>query len=603
MCGIYGIINGHDVAGDVLDGLRRLEYRGYDSAGVATLVQGRIERRRAAGKLEQLQSKLNTDPLLGRTGIGHTRWATHGPPTLDNAHPHSTEQVAVVHNGVIENSEDLRAELITRGHVFSSETDTEVIPYLVSDFLDSGLGPREATAETLRRLRGHYALALIFRGYDHLLIAARRGSPLAVATFEEGACLSSDGLTLAPWARQVIDLHDGDIAELRPNQIDIVDCSAHSVSRTTRDIDSESDSYTKGNFEHYTYKEILEQPCVIDRVVEGLTDPRTHRFELPDLSFFKNCSRVQIVACGTSYYAGCIARTWFEKIAELPVDVEIASEFRYRNAPFSQDMVTILISQSGETADTIVALKHAKKRGQPTIAVVNVAKSTIAREADAVLLTKAGPEIGVASTKAFTAQLMNLAIMAIAAGRTRGTLTTEREMYLSEGLSNIPNAVRETFELDTEIVKIAHVLAKETRMIFLGRGAHFPLALEGALKMKEISYIHAEGFAAGEMKHGPIALIEEGTPVVVSAPPDSLFAKTMSNVQEVIARGANALILTRNERRVPEQAQVLNMPEVDDIWTPIVYAIPLQLLAYHTARLCGRDVDRPRNLAKSVTVE
>ena len=608
MCGIVGILGQGPVAGLIVDSLKRLEYRGYDSAGVATLEQGRVERRRAQGKLRNLQVRLEAEPLRGTIGIGHTRWATHGKPTETNAHPHASEGVAVVHNGIIENFRELRAELQAKGHVFHTETDTEVVAHLVGDGLRRGASPQEAVAAALPRLKGAFALAFLFEGRDDLLIGARQGAPLAVGYGEGEAYLGSDALALAPFTDEITYLEDGDWVALTRQTAEFRDLAGRLVNRPRIRTQASAFLVDKGEYRHYMAKEIHEQPEVLGRTLAHYLDMSEGRvrppFALPvDPA---RLDRVTIVACGTAYLAGLTAKYWIERYARLPVDIDVASEFRYREAPLSPSGLTIVISQSGETADTLASLRYAKAQGQTTLAVVNVPTSTIARESDVVAPTLAGPEIGVASTKAFTCQLAVLATLALALGRGRGVLSPEMEARLVTDLIEIPGRVAEALKHEAKIAAVAHDLAKARDVLYLGRGTSFALALEGALKLKEISYIHAEGYAAGELKHGPIALIDETMPVIVISPADQWLEKTVSNVQEVAARGGRIIMI--GDRKAKEEAAVamegfIDMGEMPTDFAAIVYAAPIQMLAYHTAVTMGKDVDQPRNLAKSVTVE
>ena len=607
MCGIVGIVGAGDVTPLLLEGLARLEYRGYDSAGIATLVDRRIVRRRAEGKLENLRRHLETAPLGGRIGIGHTRWATHGMPTEANAHPHATDKVAVVHNGIIENFQELRAELEAAGRTFESQTDTEAVAHLITHFLEQGLAPAQATAAALKRLEGAFALAILFAGEDELLIGARRGSPLAVGYGEGEMYLGSDALALAPLTQKITYLEEGDWVEITPRGATIRDADDREVARPVRQTALSGAAIGKGNHRHFMLKEIYEQPTVIGDTLQTFIHPATRSIHIPDVDFdLAAVPRLTVIACGTSFYAGMVAKFWFERLARLPVDLDIASEFRYREAPMVEGGLSLFISQSGETADTLAALRFARDQGQHIAVLVNSPESTMAREADFVLPTIAGPEIGVASTKAFTCQLTALACLAIAVARARGALDSAREAALSQALIEVPARAAEVLNHDDALRDLAQQVAEARDVIYLGRGTGYPLALEGALKLKEISYIHAEGFAAGEVKHGPIALIDEDVPVIVIAPSDELFDKTASNMQEVIARGARVIFLSdaKGIARLGKAAKAaIELPTVDPMVAPILYAIPVQLLAYHTAVVKGTDVDQPRNLAKSVTVE
>ncbi|MEN3237868.1 glutamine--fructose-6-phosphate transaminase (isomerizing) [Methylobacterium ajmalii] len=608
MCGIVGIVGRNAVAGHVVDALRRLEYRGYDSAGIATLEAGRLERRRAEGKLSNLQLKLVQSPLAGTIGIGHTRWATHGRPNEINAHPHATDRLAVVHNGIIENFRELKAELSAEGCVFETETDTEVVAQLVSHLMRTGLGPVSAVEAALPRLRGAFALAFLFAGEEDFLIGARHGAPLAVGFGDGETYLGSDALALAPFTDEITYLDEGDWTILTRDGAEIRDLAGNVVARPRQKIATQAFLVDKGNYRHFMAKEIYDQPEVVGRTFAHYVDLAAGRVALPEaLPFdFAKLSRISITACGTAYYAGLVAKYWFEKLARLPVEIDVASESRYREPPLEQGGLTIVISQSGETADTLASLRYAKAQGQHTLAVVNVPTSTIAREASAVVPTLAGPEIGVASTKAFSCQLTVLLCLALAAGRARGTLDEAEEKRLVDALMKVPGLMAEALKREEEIEVLAHEIAKARDVLYLGRGTAYPIALEGALKLKEISYIHAEGYAAGELKHGPIALIDDAVPVIVIAPHDATFEKTVSNMQEVAARGGKIVLI--GDARGADAAGLdtlatLMMPDLDPVIAPIVYAVPVQLLAYHTAVVLGKDVDQPRNLAKSVTVE
>lgn len=609
MCGIIGILGQGPVAPLLVDALKRLEYRGYDSAGVATLEEsGSITRRRAEGKLRHLETRLAEAPLAGRIGIGHTRWATHGKPTEANAHPHATERVAVVHNGIIENFRDLREGLIARGARFRSETDTEVVAHLVDEKLAAGLAPVDAVQSALKELKGAFSLAFIFAGHEDLLIGARLGSPLAVGHGDGEMFLGSDAIALAPFTDAITYLDDGDSVVLTRAGAKIFDQGDRAVKRPMTRSAASARLVEKGNYRHFMAKEIHEQPDVVSHTLASLIDMASGQVRSSAQWPFdwRDLQRLTISACGTASYAGLVAKYWFERFARLPVEVDIASEFRYREAPLPERGLSIFVSQSGETADTLAALRYCKTNGQHVLSVVNVPTSTIARESDVVVQTLAGPEIGVASTKAFTCQLTALAALAIAAGRARGNLSAADETKLVDALIGAPRLMAEALRLEHEIEALARDIAKAPDVLYLGRGTSFPLALEGALKLKEISYIHAEGYAAGELKHGPIALIDETMPVVVIAPFDQVFEKTVSNMQEVAARGGRIILITDPkgaEAAAMPTLKTLILPEMAATITPIVYAVPVQLLAYHTALVLGSDVDQPRNLAKSVTVE
>ncbi len=607
MCGIVGVLGAEPAAPRLLEALRRLEYRGYDSAGIATLVDGRIARRRAAGKLDRLAARLTADPLAGCAGIGHTRWATHGGPSETNAHPIATARVAVVHNGIIENHRALRTALEADGHLFETETDTEVVAQLLTRMLADGRDPEAAAAETLARLHGAFALAMLFAGHDDLLIVARRGSPLAIGHGEGEMFVGSDALALAPWTSRVTHLEEGDWAVLTRAGAAIRDASGAGVSRPVRHSASGAAPAGKAGHRHFMQKEINEQPAVLGDTIAALTDPRTGRIALPALPVdFAQLPRLTIVACGTAHLAGMVAKYWFETLARLPVELDVASEFRYRQPPMPEGGAMLVVSQSGETADTLAALRYARGLGQPILSIVNVPESTIARESDAVLPTLAGPEIGVASTKAFTTQLAVLAALAIGAAEARGTIAPAEGARLAAALRGVSEAVaRLLAEAGPAIRAAAEAIAVARDVLYLGRGTAYPIALEGALKLKEISYIHAEGYAAGEMKHGPIALIDAQVPVVILAPPDPVFGKTLSNLAEVRARGGRILLFSDADglREAGPVETAVALPAIDPVLAPILYAVPVQLLAYHAAVARGTDVDQPRNLAKSVTVE
>jgi glucosamine--fructose-6-phosphate aminotransferase (isomerizing) len=608
MCGIVGILGREPVAGLLVDALKRLEYRGYDSAGVATLESGQLVRRRAEGKLRNLEARLTREPLAGTTGIGHTRWATHGRPTESNAHPHATERLAVVHNGIIENFRELREELEKTGAKFGSDTDTEVVAHLVTREMKNGRTPADAVAAALPRLRGAFALAFLFAGENDLLVGARKGSPLAIGYGDGEMYLGSDAIALAPFTDAISYLEDGDSAVLTRKSVEIHDAKGGKVERAVLRSSASAFLVDKGNYRHFMAKEIHEQPEVVGHTLAHYLDMTAERVRLPaELLFdFRALERVAISACGTAYYAGLVAKYWFERFARLPVEIDVASEFRYRDVPLSAGGLSIFVSQSGETADTLATLRYAKEHKQHALAVVNVPSSTIARESDTVMPTLAGPEIGVASTKAFTCQLAVLACLALAAGRARGVLSEEEEREMVRALIETPRLMAEALALEPQIEHFARDLAKSRNVLYLGRGTSFPLALEGALKLKEISYIHAEGYAAGELKHGPIALIDESMPVIIIAPHDRVFEKTVSNMQEVAARQGKIILITDPAGAHDvhmDSLSKLTLPAVPAAVTPLVYAIPVQLIAYHTAVVMGTDVDQPRNLAKSVTVE
>ncbi len=608
MCGIVGIAGRKDAAPLILEALQRLEYRGYDSAGIATLVNGKIERRRSPGKLAKLDAVLQKEPLSGHTGIGHTRWATHGAPTESNAHPHATARVAIVHNGIIENFRELRDELTARGHKFESQTDSEVAAHLITDNMDGGMTPEAAAKAAVKRLTGAYSIAMIFKDHEGLLIGARKGAPMAVGYADDEAYLGSDAFALAPFTNRVSYLEDGDVAVIQAAEVRIFDSEDRPANREIKLTSASAALVDKAGHNHFMAKEIHEQPEVVGHTLAHYLDPAgpvVRRQGKGLREALKKASRLTISACGTAYYAGMVGKYWFEKLARMSVETDVASELRYRNPVYVKDGAALFVSQSGETADTLAALRDAKKNGQTTIAIVNVAESSIAREADIVLPTYAGPEIGVASTKAFTCQLAALAAFAIAAGEARGELNGDDEKRLCAALLETPRHIAEFLKQEGKMKTLGEEIAKARDVLYMGRGPSFPLALEGALKLKEISYIHAEGYAAGEMKHGPIALIDEAVPIIVIAPHDELYEKTISNMQEVMARGGKVLLIS-DARGVAEAGPVwasVTVPDTDPFITPLLYAIPVQLLAYYAALAKGTDVDQPRNLAKSVTVE
>jgi glucosamine--fructose-6-phosphate aminotransferase (isomerizing) len=607
MCGIIGILGNAAVAPRLLDGLRRLEYRGYDSAGIATVHDAAIDRRRAAGKLDNLARVLEGDPLPGHIGIAHTRWATHGAPTEDNAHPHATQEVAVVHNGIIENFRPLREELQARGRIFLSQTDTEVVAHLISEQVEAGVDPVEAVRLTLKRLHGAFALAIVFRSHPDMLIGARLGSPLVLGYEEDETFLGSDALALAPLTQKIAYLEEGDWCVITREKTQIYDRDDQPVERAITLSGATGAMISKGNYRHFMLKEIYEQPTVVAQTLRAYLRRFEGELALPTEDFdLASVKRVTIVACGTSFYAGMVAKYWFEQFARVPVDIDVASEFRYREPVMEEGGLALFISQSGETADTLAALRHARAGGQRIAVVVNVPTSTMAREADLLLSTHAGPEIGVASTKAFTCQLAVLAAFAANLARAKGRIDREEEKRIVRHLSEAPAAINGALAYDEAIEAMAASIAKARDVLYLGRGPDYPLALEGALKLKEISYIHAEGYAAGEMKHGPIALIDENVPVIVIAPSGPLFEKTVSNMQEVQARGGQVILISDYDGIAAagqDCVATITMPKVHPLIAPMVYAIPVQLLAYHVAVAKGTDVDQPRNLAKSVTVE
>ena len=607
MCGIIGILGDKPVVPLLLEALKRLEYRGYDSAGIATLVNGGIDRRRAQGKLENLEARLQREPLCGTVGIGHTRWATHGRPNEANAHPHANERVAVVHNGIIENFRPLRAEMEKAGRRFETETDTEAVAHLLAHYLDHQMAPEEAVMATLARLEGAFALAIIFAGRHDFIIGARRGSPLAVGYGEDGMFLGSDALALAPLTSRICYLEEGDWTVLVEGTAKIFDAGNRPVERPVSETRLSGARIGKGSYRHFMQKEIFEQPTVIGDTLHRYLNPLTREVSLPNLGFdLAALPRLTISACGTAFYAGLVGKYWLESLARLPVEIDVASEFRYREAPLPEGGAALFISQSGETIDTLAALRYAKSQGQHILSIVNQPESAIAREADTVLPTLAGPEIAVASTKAFTTQLTVLACLAIRLAHRRGLIERAQRVALSNALTELPTLAAEVLQHDQAVAAIAREVAEAREVLYLGRGSMYPLALEGALKLKEISYIHADGYAAGEMKHGPIALIDDGMPIIVCAPSGPLFEKTAGNVQEAAARGGRVILLTDAAGRAElgeGAAHVIELPTVDPFVAPILYALPIQLLAYHTAVIKGTDVDQPRNLAKSVTVE
>ena len=607
MCGIVGILGQLDAAPRILDALKRLEYRGYDSAGLTTLHGGSTVRRRAVGKLAELTRTVAADPAPGSTGIGHTRWATHGAPTKENAHPHCAGPVHVVHNGIIENFRELRAELAAAGVDCQTETDTEVVAQLTAHLMAKGFTPFEAVNETLNTVEGAFALAFLFEGEEDLMIAARFGSPLAIGWGDDEMFIGSDALALSPMTNRITYLEEGDRAVLTRAGAQIYDASGQRVERPIKSVSVDSALADKGNYRHFMLKEVHEQPTVLGYVLGRYVSGNRRQINSPaeDVNW-SELNRLIIVACGTASYAGHVAKYWFEQIAQLPVELDIASEFRYREPPIGPNDAALFISQSGETADTLAALRHVQGKVTKTIGVVNVEESSIAREVDIVLPTLAGREIGVASTKAFTCQLMTLMTTVILAGRQRGVLSEDRERELINALGELPRAMNQALALEDEIDRISQEMSVARDILYLGRGPMFPIALEGALKLKEISYIHAEGYASGELKHGPIALIDDQVPVVVMAPKDRLFDKTVSNMQEVMARGGKVVLVTDRDGAAEAEDgawHTIMMPSVDPEVAPILYAVPAQQLAYFTALAKGTDVDQPRNLAKSVTVE
>ena len=607
MCGIVGVLGEHEAAPLLVESLKRLEYRGYDSAGIATVDKGRLGRRRAVGKLVNLSDRLVHEPLTGKAGIGHTRWATHGAPNENNAHPHSTRQVAVVHNGIIENYRELREELAAKGIGYETDTDTETVALLTQAYLDEGQSPREAALSTVSRLTGAYALCFLFEGEEDLLIAARQGSPLAIGYGSGEMFVGSDAIALAPLTDRITYLEEGDFAFVTRTQVEILDAARRPANREIKTVEIETGQIDKGGYKHFMSKEIAEQPRVLTEVIGYYLSDDATRINLPENGFdFKTIDRLTMVACGTAFYACLTAKYWFEQIAGMPVEVDIASEFRYREPPITERTAALFVSQSGETADTLAALRYCEGKADSILSVVNVPTSSIARESNLALPIMAGPEIGVASTKAFTCQLTVLYLMALKAAHDKGRLSdTELADRLSE-LRSLPSAVNAALALDKSLAHAGLKLSEAQDVLFLGRGLMYPLALEGALKLKEISYIHAEAYASGELKHGPIALIDKSMPVVVKAPRDALFEKTVSNMQEVMARDGKVILITdaAGAAEAGDEAWItIVMPTAPAALTPILYAIPAQLLAYHTAVAKGTDVDQPRNLAKSVTVE
>jgi len=606
MCGIVGVLGNHEAAPILVEALKRLEYRGYDSAGIATINGTTLDRRRAVGKLINLQDALVHDPLAGKAGIGHTRWATHGAPNAGNAHPHRSGAVAVVHNGIIENFRELRADLASHGIAHETDTDTETIALLANHFLTQGMTPREAAEATIARLHGAYALCFLFEGEDDLLIAARKGSPLAIGHGDGEMFVGSDAIALAPMTDRVTYLEEGDWAIITRNSVEIRDAQGALANRDMRIIQIDQAQVDKGGYKHFMAKEIAEQPQVLQGALSHYINADATAITLPDALDFTKVQRLTMVACGTAFYACLVAKYWFEQIAGLPVEVDVASEFRYREPPVTDGTVAIFVSQSGETADTLAALRYMQGKAAQIVAVVNVPESSIARESDIALPIMAGVEIGVASTKAFTCQLTTLAVMVLHAAHQRGRIDDGALAEKLAALRGLPGLMNTALGIEDRSITLSRLLAEARDILFLGRGAMYPLALEGALKLKEISYIHAEAYASGELKHGPIALVDKNVPVIVMAPRDALFEKTISNMQEVMARGGKVLLIT--DTQGAEEAgdgvwQTLLMPSVDPFLAPILYALPAQLLAYHTAIAKGTDVDQPRNLAKSVTVE
>ena len=607
MCGIVGVLGDHEAAPLLVEALKRLEYRGYDSAGIATIHDNKLDRRRAIGKLVNLSDALVHDPLAGKAGIGHTRWATHGEPNVGNAHPHQAGAVAVVHNGIIENFRELRAFLAEKGVGYETDTDTETIALLTNYHIDQGLSPRDAAEKTISQLHGAYALCFLFDGEDDLLIAARKGSPLAIGHGEGEMFVGSDAIALAPMTNQITYLEEGDWAIVTRNSVEIRDASGALANRALKTIQVDSTRIDKGGYKHFMAKEIAEQPVVLQGALAHYINADANAVTMPEPQLdFTKVQRMTMVACGTAYYACLVAKYWFEQIAGIPVEVDVASEFRYREPPVTEGTVALFVSQSGETADTLAALRYMEGKADKIVSVVNVPESSIARESDLALPILAGVEVGVASTKAFTCQLATLAIMALQAAQARGKLSTSEVAEKLAALRSLPGLFNQALAIEAKTQKVSRKLAEARDILFLGRGAMYPLALEGALKLKEISYIHAEAYASGELKHGPIALVDKHVPVIVMAPRDTLFEKTVSNMQEVMARGGKVLLIT--DQKGADEASMgvwdtIIMPEVDPFLAPILYAVPAQLLAYHTAVAKGTDVDQPRNLAKTVTVE
>ena len=607
MCGIVGILGKHEVAPMLVEALKRLEYRGYDSAGIATISDGVLDRRRAVGKLVNLSDLLVHQPLAGKSGIGHTRWATHGAPTVTNAHPHRAGRVAVVHNGIIENFKSLRQDLAAKGIGFETDTDTETVALLARDFIDQGLSPRQAAAKTIARLEGAFALCFLFEGEADLMIAARKGSPLAIGYGDGEMFVGSDAIALAPMTNRVCYLEEGDSAIISRESVEIYDADGHQVSREVKTINIDATQIEKGGFKHFMAKEIAEQPRVLGGAITHYVGNDGTDLNFPaDLTNFNDVDRIILVACGTAFYACQVAKYWFEQVAGIPAEVDIASEFRYREPPVSDRTIAIFVSQSGETADTLAALRYCAGKAGQIVSVVNVPESSIARESDVTLPILAGVEVGVASTKAFTCQLNVLLILALHAAASRNQITESELAENLRGLRNVPGLMNHALSMSTEVEHASRAISQAQDVLFLGRGSMFPLAMEGALKLKEISYIHAEGYASGELKHGPIALIDKDVPVVVMAPSDGLFDKTVSNMQEVIAREGKVLLITdaSGVRSAGDDVwNTITMPDISELLSPILYAIPAQLLAYYAAVAKGTDVDQPRNLAKSVTVE
>ncbi len=609
MCGIFGIIGEQQVAPLLLEGLKRLEYRGYDSSGIACLSNGHIDRRRAEGKLVNLSEKIGEQPIEGTVGIGHTRWATHGLPNERNAHPHATGKVAVVHNGIIENYSVLKEEMQQKGAVFETQTDTEVVVHLVTDYLAQGISPIDAANAAMDRLEGAYALVMIFAGEDNLMVGCRQGTPLAIGYGEGEMFVASDSYALAPLTKQICFLEDGDRVTVTREDVKIYDKDGTAQRRSVRQTEQSGAVTGKGEYRHFMLKEIYEQPAVIGQTLNSFVNAASGDISIPPdvLQVITKAPRLTLIACGTAYYACMVAKYWFEQIARIPCEIDVASEFRYREAPMPEGGVSIFISQSGETLDTLEALRYCKRQGQTILSIVNTIESTIERESDFVLHSLAGPEIGVASTKAFTTQLTTLACIALASAKDRGSIDDKVEHEMAEALRHVPTIAADILQHDEAILSIAKDISEARDVLYLGRGSLYPIALEGALKLKEISYIHAEGYASGEMKHGPIALIDDNVPVVVVAPEnDPMFEKNVSNIQETVARGGKVFLISdkKGAKALNQQATwSVAMGAVHPFVAPILYSIPVQLLSYHVAVIKGTDVDQPRNLAKSVTVE
>lgn len=604
MCGIIGILSNAPVSNEIIECLKRLEYRGYDSAGIATLVKGEITRKRAEGKIKNLEALLENEPLSGNIGIGHTRWATHGAPSVTNAHPHATDDVALVHNGIIENFKELKQGLTQKGYQFKSDTDSEVIAHLLTNFIHQGCSPQKAVSLTLKKLKGAFSLAILFKGHEDLLIGARKGSPLAVGVGEEKTIIGSDAVAISPLAKKIAYLEEGDTVVIEGGRIHFLNEKNIEVARDFKDCALSNAIVGKGNHRHFMHKEIHEQPTIIGELLYTLINPTTGAIMLPQNDIdWKDIEHLTIIACGTSYYAGCVAKYWIEKWAKIPVEVDIASEFRYRKPPIPPKSVGIFISQSGETADTLAAHHYYAELGHKTIGIVNAPESSLARLTTFKIETHAGPEIGVASTKAFTAQLTVLATLTLFLSRQKGTIDQETFLDLQVSLMEVPSQLREILKKENLFEEISRELSKSSNMLFIGRSTCYPIALEGALKLKEISYIHAEAYASGELKHGPIALIDEEMPIIALIPSDEVYEKNISNLQEILARRGQVYAFVDHSLGLDTLKWEYTLPKGNDFSTPYLYVLPMQLLAYHTAVRKGTDVDQPRNLAKSVTVE